>query len=220
MNSKTSKNIIAKTRGIALTSLMVMLVLSSSGVAQDIELTPLVGYQMGGRITVREGDLNIVDNPTYGLIIDIPVQYGTGVELLIMNQPTSLELERYDFGRPMGTEKLFDMNVTYLQIGGVYETQKGNVVPFAALSFGAAWFSPNSSRYSDEWRFGLTMGGGAKLFFSKRFGIRLEGRLLFPLMWGGGTMWCGSGGCSVGLASTTSIVQVAFSAGLIIRLGK
>jgi len=47
---------------------------------------------------------------------------------------------------------------------------------------------------SDTWRFAMTFGGGAKIFFSDKLGIRLQARLMVPVFFSGAGMYVGQAG--------------------------
>ncbi len=99
----------------------ITMALPSGLVAQSLEITPFGGYQVGGKLQVQEGDLRISDNPTLGVIINVPVQSGGQVELLFAHQETNLKLRRRATGIQ---ETLFDMAVEYFQVGGLYEAER------------------------------------------------------------------------------------------------
>jgi hypothetical protein len=83
---------------------------------------------------------------------------------------------------------------------------------------GAVYYNPDSRIYDSEWFFSMTLGGGIKVYFSDRVGVRFQGRLLFPLVYSSAGLFCGTGGCSVGMGAGSSILQVDFTAGLIFIL--
>jgi hypothetical protein len=189
----------------------------SQKTTRGIEITPFYGWMFGGSLSVREGDLNIKDNDNFGIAVDIELPYGGGkqLELLWVMQNSRLDLKRYPSGI---TETLFDIVTHYFHIGGVYGVRQGNVMPFGSLTLGATLFHPKEEDVSDEWRFSATFGLGAKIYVSERVGLRLQGRLMMPFQWGGGGLWCGTGGCSAGVGTSTTILQGDLTGGLIILL--
>ena len=141
----------------------------------------------------------------------MPMKEGVQLELMWYMQPTRLDVRVF----PSPTyETVFDMDVHYIQIGGIYGIQQDNILPYGTFSLGATIFHPKDRGFSDEWRFSATFGLGAKVYLSERIGIRLDGRLLFPFT--GGAIWVGSGGVSAG--GTSSIIQGNVNGGLIISL--
>ena len=206
---------------ISIFILLFVLFAISTGFAQGVEISGYYGYQFGGKLTAIEGDLDIIDSEVYGvtLDIDLPMKPGGQIELLYSRQDTRLELKNYPSGEK---EDLFDLVVEYYQIGGLQTASLPNpmIKPFGVFTLGAIRFLPKDSAYEDEWKFAITLGFGVKIFPSDRIGIRLQGNLLMPIMTTGGGLWCGGGGCAVGISSATAIIQGNVMAGLIIKLGR
>lgn len=180
-------------------------------VAQQVEITPLVGYQFGGKFTVQRGTLNIKDELNYGVILDITVRPNTQVELSYSRQDTRVEF------RGIGFENAnIDATVEYWQIGGLVEYPKDRVRPFGLFTLGATHFNPKKGGVSSVWRFSGTIGGGIKVFLSPNIGLRLQGRLLLPYISGGSSIFCGlPGGCYVTLGGNV-LLQADVTAGLIL----
>jgi hypothetical protein len=178
-----------------------------------LELTPYVGYMVGGKIRASNGDYSINSAPNIGLIVDIPVQRNAYVEFYYSYQSTSMDFWSL---RDHTTETLFDLDVHYFMIGGNWEFQSYNkdIVWFGTAALGASFFHPKATtNYRDVWRFTVNFGGGAKIFFSERIGIRLQALLNIPIQWGGAYYY---GGASV--AGGTTFVQGNFLAGLIFKI--
>lgn len=184
--------------------------------ARNIEVTPYAGWYFAGKLSVQEGDANIRNNMNFGLSISVPIRPDIMVELIYNRLDTYVDLIR----RPTGvTEKLFDMSEETFHIGPVYHLQKkNNLVLYSTVSLGATYFNPKSVSNQSEWRFSVAAGGGMKAYLSERVGIRLQARLILPIFWSGGSLWCGTGGCSVGLGAGSSLPQVDLTGGLIFRL--
>jgi hypothetical protein len=139
---------------------------------------------------------------------------------MYLRMDTKLNITTYSFGRPVESEE-FDMSVEYYQIGGlnVFQMPGSNIAPFGGLTLDAARLHPKGTvDRSDERFFSATLGGGVKIYASEQIGLRLQGRLVLPFQWGGGGLWCSTGGCSVGVGTTTSFLQGDLTAGLIIIL--
>lgn len=188
---------------------------------RGIEITPFIGYQFAGSVPFSNGKFDLKDSEDYGLSLDIPLpmREGAQLELLYIRMETRMEISRYSYG--VVTEKeTFDMSVDYWQIGGlnVFQMPGSSVAPFGGLTLGASHFKPKDTARGDEWFFSATLGAGVKIYASERIGIRLQGRLLMPFQWGGGGLWCGTGGCSIGVGTSSVFLQGDFSAGLMIVL--
>lgn len=187
----------------------------------SFEITPSYGYLISTNVRTTEGDLVVKDLPDYGLTLDIghPAVQGAKLQLMYNRQNTRMELKEYPSG---GRRELFDVIIEYWQLGVVREVpfQSKNITPYGVVGLGAANFNPVGSLWSSEWFFAAHFGGGLKMFLSDAIGVRLQARALFPFSFSGGGLWCGTGGCSVGMGSYSTIMQFDFTAGLIIALGK
>jgi Outer membrane protein beta-barrel domain len=199
--------------------LFTIAILFSGEILAQTELFGFGGYMTYSSIAVREGDLQFTDGANYGFGLDVEIQRGVMVELNYTHQQTAARLKRFNGLN----EPLFDMNTHYFQIGALYEfrkSRKQKAFPYTLATLGATLFDAKDASLSDEWRFSVAFGVGGKFYLSEKFGLRLQTRLLMPLTFSGGGMWCGTGGCSVGVGAWTSLVQFDFTAGVFVRLGK
>jgi hypothetical protein len=192
-----------------------LLMISLQIFGQKIEITPFGGYFFGGILTVRNGDLNIKNGGNFGIILGTNIDRQLTVEFMFNRLDTRLTLKRYPTGI---TEDLFNLAVNYIHGGVLYNAQRGKIQPFASFSLGAVWFDPKTNKYQSEWRFSFSVGGGAKLFITPSIGIRLQARLLVPVYFAGGTIFCGTGGCGWGVSAGSYFAQGDLSAGLILAL--
>ena len=186
-----------------------------SDISAQAEIFGFGGYMMTTRVPVQNGDLQVNDRLNYGAGIDIEVQRGLKAELIWISEVTHIKLRR----NTGITQDLFDVNVHYFQVGAVHETGRGKVRPFGAFTIGTTLFHAQDPRRSDEWLASATLGGGAKIDLSKKVGIRLQGRILVPLIFSGGSIWVGSGGAGVAVGSWTPFIQFDLTAGIYIKLG-
>lgn len=208
---------------IGLILITVSIILPSLSFAQSkIELTPFVGYQFGGKMRFYEGELKVQDDLNYGLLVDIALAPDTYLEIYWSQMQTSAKFTPYyGYSYLDYLSEPFDININYIQIGGVQEVDIDNdmIKPFGAFTLGTTYFSPQENGYQDSWQFSVTLGGGAKIWFSDRVGIRLQGRLLMPLYFAGGGVYFGTGGSGLSVGAGSTILQGDFTAGLMIGLG-
>lgn len=193
--------------------------LFTSELQAQVELFGFGGYMTYSSLKVAEGNVSFKDGANYGLGLDVGVNKGILVELNYTHNQTTARLRRFNGG----DQPLFDINTHYIQIGAHYEfrrTREQKTVPYTLVTLGATLFDAKKASLSDEWRFSVAIGGGGKFYLGKNFGIRLQGRLLMPLNFSGAGMWCGFGGCSVGVGSWATLIQFDLTAGVFIRLGK
>jgi hypothetical protein len=199
--------------------LIILSIFISSKTFAQAEIFGFGGYMTYSSVTVNEGTLSFDDGPNYGFGLDVEINRGLLVELNYTHNETSARIKRFNSIE----EPLFDMNTHYFQLGAQYEfrkTSKQKAVPYTLLTLGASLFDAKDASLSDVWRFSVAFGGGGKIYLGEKIGLRLQARLLMPLTFSGGGLWCGPGGCSVGVGSWASLVQIDFTGGIFVRLGK
>ena len=175
------------------------------------EVTPFVGYQFGGKLSVFDGDIKIKSAWNYGVAFDISIKPRVQVEFLYLRQDTELELENIQGENAT----LFDMTAQYFHIGGLYEGRGGQVKPYGLISVGLTHFNPKPAARDSAWRFSWGFGVGVKLFPSQHIGLRLQWQLLFPYVLSGSSLWCTPNRCYV-TVSDNMIIQINFTAGLVL----
>ena len=205
--------------GIGLIMLFFVFQPSASQAQVKFDITPSYGFVFSTNLYTAQGDLILVDSPDFGLTLDIGhpnLPGGMMIQLMYNRQDTQMDLKEW----PSGVRStLFDVIVEYYQIGVVRPLKMGKVQPYGVVGLGAASFNPVGSTWGTEWLFAAHLGGGAKVFLSESIGLRFQGRMLLPMTFGGGGLWCGTGGCSVGVGSYSSFLQFDFNAGVVISLG-
>jgi hypothetical protein len=180
-----------------------------------IEITPYVGYTWTSGLDVRIDDtfgkLDIANSQSWGLEVDVNVQTGGQFTLLYQRQDSDLTFQ------PTGTlkETLGDISVEHFQIGGIGGVQNGKVMPFGLFTLGATRLAAKSRLSSDVWKFSLMLGFGAKIYLGEHIGIRVQARLPWVVVDGGGALACGGGGCFVSLGGS-GFVQPDVGVGLML----
>ena len=210
-------------KSLMITSGLIMLLVvfqpSLSQAQVRFDITPSYGYVFSTNVRAAQGDVIIVDSPDYGLTLDIGhanLPGGMMIQLMYNRQNTKLDLREWP-SKVRST--LFDLIVEYWQIGVVRPLKMGKVQPYGIVGLGAASFNPVGSTWGTEWLFAAHFGGGVKVLLSESVGLRFQGRALLPMTFGGGGLWCGTGGCSIGVGSYSSFIQFDFNAGVVISLG-
>lgn len=191
-----------------------------TGYSQSAEITPFAGYQFGGTMNFYEGQLKGEGGLNYGVVIDIPLRDIMFAELYWSQMQESYRWDSYTYGIDVLN---YDINTNYFQVGAGKQDFLGSsdkVMGFGSMTMGAVWFDPKDETVQDTWRFSMTLGGGLKVFFSERVGIRLQGRMLLPMYWGGSSFYYGMGGGGVTVSSYSCLIQGDFTGGLIIKVGK
>jgi hypothetical protein len=71
------------------------------------------------------------------------------------------------------------------------------------MTLGASWYVPGSIVSQDgsyevdadgTWRFAFTLGGGLNVFLTPRLAVRLQARMLAPVLFSSGGFYAGTGG--------------------------
>jgi hypothetical protein len=149
------------------------------GSVDKVELTPYVSYRFGGEVDdddryFRDFDeTDIEESGAYGITLDIPLDGGFSLELLVSRQESEAQI---DEGLFEPSVELGDIDVTYGHVGVLYEWRLGHLVPFVVGSAGGTLLEPAFPGADDETRFSLGLGGGVKVFLSEHVGLRFEGR--------------------------------------------
>ncbi|MCF6268195.1 MAG: hypothetical protein L3J41_00625 [Melioribacteraceae bacterium] len=212
-----------KTHNIKLYFLLLFLfsaTLPSTLFSQRFEVTPYYGFMFAGKINFVDGEMNVKDNWNYGIIFNFELdrRHGLNLELFYDRLDTRATYKKY--GGFQDEKDLFDMFIEYYQLGALYNhTLSKKASAFGVFTGGVVRFSPISTKYGDDYRFAVTMGGGIKYFFTKNIGLRLHGRIKLPIYFSGGGMYLGSGGSGFYLGAGTALLQMDINAGLTFRLG-
>ncbi len=180
------------------------------------EIFAFGGYIVSSKIKAEKGEFSIEANPDYGLGIDIELRRGMQLEIIWISTQTHVTIAEPRLDEPTD---LWDLNIHYFQIGAVLEMGRRKTRPFFAFTVGAALFDAKDPDVNDEWLASFTMGFGGKYDFSDNIGIRLQARLLVPLVFSGGGLWVGTGGVGVGVSSWAPVIQFDLTAGIYIRIG-
>ena len=181
--------------------------------AQKFEITPYVGYQLAGGLTTVDGRLSMKNGPNYGLILDITVEKDMQAEFWYSRLESELSY------KPNGETSynfIDNMSVEYFHAGALYVPKWGKVRPIGIITLGFTRTHLKSGNAEDDWRFSVSVGGGAKFFFTENIAFRVQGRLLVPFFTSNTTIYCTNGTCIFNIEAGTLIFQADFNAGLTI----
>ncbi len=213
-------------KAVIMLVLSVLILTATAFAGKGFEITPHYSYVWTSRVTTWDGDFDIANSSDWGIMLNIDIESytykGTALEILYNRQDSKAEF--YEYGTRI-KEDLFDMSVEYYQIGVMNKLYYDDVEPFGEFLIGATRFAAKEDitiddttfRPSDEWMFSMTLGAGVRVMFSERIGLRAHGRLLMPMSFSGGGLWCGGGGCSVGVGASSWFIQGDLGAGIIFR---
>lgn len=181
--------------------------------AQTVEITPFAGYVFGSRWTGYDGEIYINGNAQYGGQISIGVSRVVDIDLIYNRSDTKAELTGYG----LFYEEV-PISVNYMQVGFTKNFRINPVVsPYLGMNIGAALFASKESAYNDLWFFSTGINGGAKIYFSKNIGLKLQAQMYIPVQGASFTMYYGGG---TGVSVYSTMVQFGFTGGLVFRLGR
>ncbi len=187
--------------------------------AQKVEVTPFGGYVFPGTMQGDYGDIRIKDNAQYGGMISIAVSRVMDVDLIYNRSDTKAEVTYFN---PVNNIKYLEvpLSINYMHIGFTKNFRVNPTVsPFVGLNLGVCLFYPKQD-YADAWFFSMGLNAGAKIYFSKRVGLRLQAQGMMPVQGTAFSIFVGTGGSSGGVSVYSTLFQFGFTGGLIFRLGK
>lgn len=182
-----------------------------------IEITPIVGFNVNGRVESFASTFKISDDISYGAMLTFNMDDYSAVELSYKRSDNTVR----EFYYPTATNYRFDIGIEHYQLGFQRVFRKGDLAPFAGVSLGTSRYFRKDNK-NDIWAFSGSFGGGVKYFFSDRIGIRFHSNLIMPLEFGGGGFFCsvgtGGGGCGTAASFYVPTVHWENSLGLIFRM--
>ncbi len=189
--------------------------------AQDklfrFEITPFAAYRIGGQFDENNGNgqLELNESAAQGIMLDVRVNHNGQWELLYAHQETEVDTQGIFVNDPQ-----FDLDVEYFHLGGTYLFDGDNTRPFVVVTLGLSHFNPQLAGLDSESYFSMSIGGGLQLNASKRFGVRLEGRLFTTFVDTDSNIFCssvgGAGTCLIQVDGST-VTQWEARAGLVFR---
>jgi opacity protein-like surface antigen len=156
----------------------------SAHAQKGLELTPFGGSRFGGIIDLSSSGgptdfVTIKSSVNYGVIADYTLWDNFQPEFMWNRQPTMLAT--HDFATGTRTD-LTSANLDMYQFGFVYSFRRpeARLKPFVVGGLGFTHFgyaNPSATGVLDfSNRFSYNLGIGAKYFFNRYVGLRLEGR--------------------------------------------
>lgn len=176
--------------------------------AQELEITPTVGYFWGGHVRTYYGEIELGNDMNYGLTIDYSTAPGTQFEISWFI--SQAKASYFEYGYDFGTDER-DLTTNYIHLGVTQEMNYGEAFrPFGTFTLGTTIFDTEEN-YA-VWRFSMALGAGMKYYFNERIGLRAQGRFLLPMYFGGGYY----GYYGYGVSTSSAVAQWDVSGGLII----
>lgn len=165
------RNTLFRQAGRALAAMAVLLALQPplSLAESRVEITPFVGYTVGGGFVTPEGELNIDPSASFGGTLGYRAAPDLLVELAFSRQSSTIQ---YESGSFEPHEDLFDLTVQHVNVGAVYEHGFGGIHPFFGGGLGITRFEPDLADTESETRFSFNFSTGVRGDLSSRLGLR------------------------------------------------
>jgi len=181
--------------------------------APKMEIAAQYGYSFGALVYSGSGEIRLDPGPWYGGALDFYLKRDIMLELSYYYRTGDLTRRGGSAWEPGFSTDLGTQSTNYIQIGSLKTFRKDKVAPFLGGNLGLGWFSSDVPGSETSTFFTVSGLGGAKIYLSEHFGLRLQGRLILPIFWGSLGFYCGTGGCGAG-AGGTGTVEGELSGGL------
>ncbi len=187
--------------------------------AQKVELTPFGGYVFPGTMQGDYADIRFKDNAQYGGMLSIAVSRVMDVDFIYNRSDTKAQITYANIVNNISYLEV-PVSINYMHIGFTKNFRVNPMVsPFVGFNLGTCLIYPKAN-YSDQWFFSMGINAGAKIYFSKRVGLRLQAQGLMPVQGTAFSMFVGTGGGGTSVSVYSTLFQFGFTGGLIFRLGK
>ncbi len=175
-----------------------------------IQLTPFVGYTIGGKVDADFGqdderNFSVADAANFGFAVNWRAKPPTEWEVYFNRQDTNFKQD--------GPDITFDT----LQIGGTYLWPQARSAPYFVATLGAT--RAKVSGFDSDYFVGFTAGVGYKYFPTRHFGLRAEARALGTVVSSNNSWFCGiDGGANCVIRTSGNILlQAQANIGVIFR---
>lgn len=167
-----------------------------------------------------QGKIN--DGMLYGVGLEFEFRPSAYIEISYLRETTTAPIQYYT-GGIFSQYSNFDVALNYVMLGVNQSFRKsGSMVEgFGGFSLGMAIGSLDNhantpaARVSEDFtKFAWGLKGGAIIWASPNFGIKLQAQLLSIAQSVGGGFYYGSGGVSTGVSTYSSIYQFSLGGGL------
>ncbi len=187
---------------------------------REIELSLQGGLFWSSAVSGSSGRLVLDPGPEAAAVLGIQVDGRSQVEIRWLAAWPRARFESTSL--VYASSPAFPVLAQYLQVGGLTTFEQGPVEPYIAGGLGLAWFHPSSVpatsgttiQPADTWLFAFNLGGGARFWLSESFGLRVEGRFLFPVLFNSGAFLSGPQGAAFQVNAGIPVVQGDLTVGI------
>jgi len=205
--------------------MLVTLFLSQGIRAQDLEITPTLGYVFRSDLRFIEGTMSVQDITNIGVNFSFPTSnYKSRFELYVSNSFTQAHWNESADHADLISEKNYSMMVTYFQACWTFEGEiNRDFYLFIGPNIGLVNYNISKSDVENMPRFSVGAQTGMKYYFDRVLGIKVQATMALPVFMGNGKHFRGitdlEGPDSyLNVNSTTFPVNLLLSAGVIFRI--
>lgn len=175
--------------------LLALLVVFTTSIYSQVEITPTFGYTISGKVKTNNGYINVEGATSYGGIVGVEISEHSFIEFTYRRSTPTVVSEPYNSNGAVkkGTSGIEQYNLGFSQ---EFEISNDQVLPFANFTMGSTRYTLEEAATNyDSWLFSMSFGGGVKIFFNDNIGLRLQTNLVLPSAFGGNNIYCGWYGC-------------------------
>ena len=205
-----------KQKSLSVSGLLIIILMAGQAnmQAQRIQLSPFIGYETGSTVYTSLGYLYIGDGMDFGGNLDFSIGRNRYAEISYSHMMTKLNVDEGSNER-----YLFDLGVNYYSIGILQEGKPlSKISPYGLLTLGWVNYNPQTDDYSGENKMHVSLAGGVRIKATEKIGLRLQARLLMPILYAGTYFSAGSGGTNVNVSATSVAFQGDFTAALVFAI--
>ena len=205
--------------------MLVTLFLSQGIRAQEIEVTPMLGFTVRNDLRFIEGKMAVRDLFNIGANFCFPTSnYKSRFEITISNSFTQATWNESPDYADLIAEKEYNMMVSYFHIAWVAEGELSRKFSlYIGPNIGLVNYNISKSEVENMPRFSVGAQTGLKYFFDRVLGIRVQALMALPVFMGSGKHFRGitelpGVDSYLNVNSTTFPVNLVLSAGIIFRI--
>jgi hypothetical protein len=205
--------------------MLVTLFLTQGIKAQDIEITPMLGYAVRNDLRFIEGRMEVTDLMNIGANFSFPTaNYNSKFEITLSNSFTRAHWDESPDYADLIKELDYTMMVTYFHIAWVLQGELSrDLTIFCGPNVGLVNYNISKSEVENMPRFSIGAQTGLNYYFDRALGVKVQALAALPVFMGSGKHFRGiteypGQESYLTVNSTTFPLNLVISAGLVFRI--